>query len=78
MRSERTGKRWCRTYVRMDGSSGEKEGLKLFFIDTVLEISTTEDTLRTANILYSICVRLKKEVPHRRSYYLFGQRSLLC
>lgn len=49
--------------VHVDGPTNSEGDLGLFFIDTVREDVGTQDTMVTASVMESICVRLRKELP---------------
>lgn len=51
VREYRKGKRVCKKVVSVDGSKRKSGDLKLFFVDTVLEIRNLQDKMDTANIM---------------------------
>lgn len=49
--------------MHIDDPARRADEIGMFFIDTVLEDFSAQDTITTANVLDSVCLRLKKELP---------------
>lgn len=63
VRVKRKGLKRCKNEVCVDGRKHKAGDLMLFFIDTVLKKTNAQDTNSTANVLYTICIRPRKEIP---------------
>lgn len=69
------GKRTCIKNVHVDGCKRSASDLKLLFIDTVVENTGAQDTMTTDNIMDTVCIRLKKEIPGLRKVVMVSDNA---